>query len=44
MIAYKEGTKSDNIGRWHCDEGIGIQPLFVSARHTICDGLWFDVH
>ena len=25
------------------DKGIGIQPLCVSVRHTICDGLWVDI-
>ena len=42
-ITYKKGTKSNNIGRWYCNKGIGIQPLCVSVRHTICDGLWVDI-
>lgn len=42
-ITYKKGTKSNNIGRWYCNKGIGIQPLCVSVRHTICDGLWTDI-
>jgi hypothetical protein len=40
---YKKGAKSNDIGRWYCDKGIGIQPLCVSVRHTICDGLWLDI-
>ena len=42
-ITYKKGLKSNNIGRWYCNKGIGIQPLCVSVRHTICDGLWVDI-
>lgn len=42
-ITYKKGSKSNNIGRWYCNKGIGIQPLCVSVRHTICDGLWIDI-
>lgn len=42
-ITYKKGAKSNNIGRWYCNKGIGIQPLCVSVRHTICDGLWTDI-
>ena len=42
-ITYKKGTKSNNSGRWYCNKGIGIQPLCVSVRHTICDGLWIDI-
>jgi P4 family phage/plasmid primase-like protien len=42
-ITYKKGTKSNDIGRWYCHKGIGIQPLCVSVRHTICDGLWVDI-
>lgn len=42
-ITYKKGIKSNNIGRWYCNKGIGIQPLCVSVRHTICDGLWVDI-
>lgn len=42
-ITYKKGLKSNNIGRWYCNKGIGIQPLCVSVRHTICDGLWCDI-
>ena len=26
-ITYKKGLKSNNIGRWYCNKGIGIQPL-----------------
>lgn len=42
-ITYKKGKNSNNIGRWYCNKGIGIQPLCVSVRHTICDGLWTDI-
>ena len=42
-ITYQKGTKSNNIGRWYCNKGIGIQLLCVSVRHTICDGLWTDI-
>ena len=42
-ITYKKGLKSNNIGRWYCNKGMGIQPLCVSVRHTICDGLWVDI-
>jgi len=42
-ITYKKGTKSNNIGRWYCNKGMGIQPLCVSVRHTICEDLWVDI-
>ena len=42
-ITYKKDLKSNNIGRWYCNKGIGIQPLCVSVRHTICNGLWLDI-
>ena len=42
-ITYNKGRKSNGIGRWYCNKGIGIQPLCVSVRHTICDGLWTDI-
>ena len=42
-ITYKKGAKSNDIGRWYCNKGIGIQPLCVSVRHTICDDLWIDI-
>jgi hypothetical protein len=42
-ITYNKGKNSNNIGRWYCNKGIGIQPLCVSVRHTICDGLWTDI-
>lgn len=42
-ITYKKGAKSNNIGRWYCNKGIGIQPLCVSIRHTICSDLWVDI-
>ena len=42
-ITYKKGAKSNNIGRWYCNKGIGLQPLCVSVRHSICDGLWTDI-
>jgi len=42
-ITYNKGRNSNGIGRWYCNKGIGIQPLCVSVRHTICDGLWTDI-
>jgi len=42
-ITYKKGAKSNNIGRWYCNKGVGIQPLCVSVRHTICADLWIDI-
>jgi P4 family phage/plasmid primase-like protien len=42
-ITYNKGKNSNGIGRWYCNKGIGIQPLCVSVRHTICDGLWTDI-
>jgi hypothetical protein len=42
-VSYKKGSNCDNIGRWYCNKGIGLQPLCVSVRHTICDGIWVDV-
>ena len=42
-ITYNKGKNSNNIGRWYCNKGIGIQPLCVSVRHTICAGLWTDI-
>jgi hypothetical protein len=42
-ITYNKGKNSNNIGRWYCNKGIGIQPLCVSVRHTICADLWIDI-
>jgi hypothetical protein len=42
-IIYNKGKNSNGIGRWYCNKGIGIQPLCVSVRHTICQGLWTDI-
>ena len=42
-ITYNKGRNSNNIGRWYSHKGIGIQPLCVSVRHSICDGLWTDI-
>jgi hypothetical protein len=42
-INYNKGKNSNGIGRWYCNKGIGIQPLCVSVRHTICQGLWTDI-
>ena len=42
-ITYKKSKNSNNIGRWYCNKGIGIQPLCVSVRHTICDSLLVDI-
>ena len=27
-ITYNKGRKSNGIGRWYCNKGIGIQPLW----------------
>ena len=42
-ITYNKGKNSNGIGRWYCNKGIGIQPLCISVRHAICDGLWVDI-
>lgn len=42
-ITYKKGASSNNIGRWYCNGGIGLQPLCAPVRHTICDDIWIDI-
>jgi P4 family phage/plasmid primase-like protien len=42
-VSYVKGRNSNNIGRWYVKNGVGIQPLVVSVRHTICDGIWVDI-
>lgn len=42
-VTYRKGTKSNGQGRWHANNGIGLQPLCACVRHTICDGKWLDV-
>ena len=42
-VTYKKGQNSNNIGRWYCSKGIGLQPLCCSVRHTICEGIWLDI-
>ena len=42
-ITYKKGVKSNGIGRWYANKGIGIQPLCTCVRHTICNGIWVDI-
>lgn len=42
-VSYKKGEKSNGIGRWYCNKGIGLQPLCCSVRHTISDDIWVDI-
>lgn len=42
-ITYKTGENSNNIGRWYANNGVGIQPLCCSVRHTICKDIYLDI-
>ena len=42
-VRYRKGLKSDGIGRWYADKSIGLAPMCLSVRHTICQGLWVDI-
>jgi hypothetical protein len=42
-ITYIKGKNSNGIGRWHANDGIGIQPLCTCVRHTICQDIWVDI-
>jgi P4 family phage/plasmid primase-like protien len=42
-VYYKKGRNSNNVGRWFCTNQIGIQCLPRPIRHTICDGLYYDL-
>lgn len=42
-VNYKKGSKSNNIGRWYADGGIGLAPMCSCIRHTICDDIWVDI-
>lgn len=42
-ITYKKGKNSNGIGRYYANNGIGIQPLCCSVRHTICSNIWVDI-
>jgi hypothetical protein len=44
IIKYKKSDNYDNkIGRFFCNNGIGIQSLPRMIRHTICKGLYIDL-
>lgn len=40
---YVKGSKSNDIGRWYANKSIGLAPLCCCVRHTICQGLWYDI-
>ena len=42
-VRYRKGLKSNGIGRWYADKSIGLAPMCLSVRHTICQGLWVDI-
>ena len=42
-VRYRKGVKSDGIGRWYADKSIGLGPMCLSVRHTICQGMWVDI-
>lgn len=42
-ISYSTGKNSNGIGRLYANNGIGIQPLCCSVRHTICENIWLDI-
>jgi P4 family phage/plasmid primase-like protien len=42
-VSYMKGRNSQNMGRFYCKDGIGIQALVNCVRHTICEGIWTDI-
>jgi P4 family phage/plasmid primase-like protien len=42
-VYYLKGKNSREMGRFYCKDGIGLQSLVNSVRHTICEGIWTDI-
>eukprot|EP00961_Rhodomonas_salina_P172155 2321213-Rhodomonas_salina.1 len=42
-VKYAKGAQSNHQGRWYAKGGPSFQSMPRKLRHTLCEGLWFDV-